>query len=476
MLTPYIIRTLGTSQYGIYTLVGALIPYFTLLDLGLSRTVTRYVAHYRAVGDRDSEQRFIATAVRLYIIIIAILLVLGFILYQSVDILWGKHFNQEELHDIKLMILIVVVSQSIIIPGNIFTAICNGSEHFAFPRLIQPIKYILRALCVVLLLWQGEKATALILLDAILNIAVVLATYIYVRKLYNNLSLLSNKQTKLGPVLKYSLWITLYSTTYTLQWNIAQLITGMTNTTTWVGITGVGILLGSMYGYFAETINRMMMPQAARLIESHPTAHQLTADMIRTGRIVAIPQLCILGGFILFGKNFITLWAGEIYAPAYPITLIMMVLGFVQLTQDYGNSLLEAKGVVRTMSIYNFIVIFAGALVSYFVSQQYGAIGMMLVLGGSTIVVTLANNIYYKKKLRLNTATYFRATYAKAVAITSLVVVIIELIKEYILPTHTWIGILLGCILYILIFAILIYTIVLTSEEKQLIKSICSKR
>ena len=48
--TPYLLRMLGQSEYGLYSLVASVISYLTLLDLGLGNAVVRYTAKYRAEG------------------------------------------------------------------------------------------------------------------------------------------------------------------------------------------------------------------------------------------------------------------------------------------------------------------------------------------------------------------------------------------------------------------------------------------
>ena len=46
-----VVETLGDSSYGIYALVGTVIGYFALLDLGLGNAVVKYVAEYS--GQKD---------------------------------------------------------------------------------------------------------------------------------------------------------------------------------------------------------------------------------------------------------------------------------------------------------------------------------------------------------------------------------------------------------------------------------------
>src|SRR4051812_44400504 len=52
--TPYIANQLGPSLYGLYVLIAAILGYFAFLDLGLGAALTKYVAQYDAVDDREA--------------------------------------------------------------------------------------------------------------------------------------------------------------------------------------------------------------------------------------------------------------------------------------------------------------------------------------------------------------------------------------------------------------------------------------
>lgn len=471
VLTPYIIRNLGPSQYGLYILITALIPYFALLDLGMGKTITRYVAYHRARNDVEGEARFLTTASRIYIAVIALMLLLGACAYFNIDKIWGANFNAAELNDIRIMMLATIVTQAIIIPGNIFTAICNGCGLFAFPRGIQPIKYVVRAVCIGGLLIWGKEALVIIILDAILNIVVVALTYHYLKRHIGRKHIFSPTTTNHLPIIRYSGWIAIYAITCTFQWNIAQIITGISHDAITVGVMGVGILLGNMFGYFAETINRMTIPHATRFVNSNPSAQEVTCEMIRIGRIVAIPQLCILGGFVVFGQDFVILWAGELYHEAYHIALIMMGAWLIQLSQDYGNSLIEAKGRVRIMSIINFISIFAGVIAACLVAPRWGVMGITCSLAGGTILATLSSNIYYRLHLHLDTVEYFKRVYGKSIIITAALTGAFAVAKERLITTHSWGWMVSGIILFAISYVTLTYFIVLTSEERKQIKA-----
>ncbi|MCX5707980.1 MAG: hypothetical protein NTY14_03245 [Candidatus Omnitrophica bacterium] len=46
--TPFIVRSLNVNFYGIYTLVGVIIGYFSFLQFGLGTATVKYVAQYFA--------------------------------------------------------------------------------------------------------------------------------------------------------------------------------------------------------------------------------------------------------------------------------------------------------------------------------------------------------------------------------------------------------------------------------------------
>lgn len=476
VLTPFIIRCLGPSQYGLYLLAGAIIPYLTLLDFGLGKTTTRYVAYYRECGDKEGLRAYLAAVLRLYLLLAAALLAAGTLLYLFAPELWGMHFRPEELASIRLMIVVITLTQAIIIPGNVFTAICNGCGYFAFPRGIQPVKYILRAVCIGVLLWQGEKALALICVDAALNIGVAIATGFYVRRRISLPSLRQAANAPMKQILSYAFWIAIYQATAAFQWNSGQIVAGMTHGTGAVGIAGIGILLGSMYGYFAETINRMLMPQATHTIHVRANPREVTDEMIRISRMVLLPQAFILGGFAVFGDTFVRLWAGDTYGQAYPIALGIMASWTVQLTGDYGNSLLEARGKVKTLSVINFICIFAAAITSYYASRHWGLEGLASALCCGTILATIADNIYYRKKLGLETGRYFKAVYMRIIVVTISTAAIGCMAWEMIALPRNWALLAAGCVIYALIYAVAIYSVALTREEREKLRTLCLRK
>ena len=64
--TPLMLRLLGQSEYGVYTLASSLTAYLGLLHFGLSGSYIRFYTRYRAAGDQRGVNQLNALFLTVY--------------------------------------------------------------------------------------------------------------------------------------------------------------------------------------------------------------------------------------------------------------------------------------------------------------------------------------------------------------------------------------------------------------------------
>ena len=52
IITPYILKHVGDSAYGVYKSVASISASLAVMDLGLGTTMTRYMARYHATNEK----------------------------------------------------------------------------------------------------------------------------------------------------------------------------------------------------------------------------------------------------------------------------------------------------------------------------------------------------------------------------------------------------------------------------------------
>ena len=153
LVTPYMLRSLGKSEYGLYMLIGAFVSYLAVLDFGLSTSLVRYVARYRAIDDKEGEQNLLSIAMVAYICISLVALIIGWVLYWNLDIIFKTSFTAIEMSKAKIMFAILIFNLIVALPGGAFNAVVTAYERFAFSKSIDLIRFLLRTSLLVTLLY-----------------------------------------------------------------------------------------------------------------------------------------------------------------------------------------------------------------------------------------------------------------------------------------------------------------------------------
>jgi len=462
LITPFIIRSLGKSEYGLYNLIGSFIAYLSLMDLGLNNTIVRFVSRYRALRDTKSEQKFLGTTMSIYFVISLLVVLIGLILYTNLDKIFSRSLNPDEMAEAKVMFIILIFNLAISLPGGAFNAICNAYEHFVFPRAAAIIRHLLRALTVVAVLNLGGKAISMVIIDTVFNIILILVTLSYsFLKLQVKFNFTEHESNIIKQIFSYSIWILLLAITSQFLWNAGQLILGIVTNTEVVAIYAVGIMLGGFYGSFSTAVSSLFLPRASQM-SIHNTKEEILEMMIKIGRIF------VLTGFISLGKDFIELWVGNEYYQSWIIALIMMVVYTVPLIQNFANSLVEAYNKVAVKVKIYLLCFSLGLLLGYFLIVRFQAIGIMIGIGIGWTMAQICMNYFFHNTLNLNVLFFFSRVFKKIIFPVSLLCLLLGL-SNLVFPLSWW-SLIIRVVIYSLLYWGVLYTFSMNEFEKQLIK------
>lgn len=467
-LTPFMIGKLGDSEYGLYTLIGSLIGYISVLDLGLSNTIVRFVAKYKARNDRESEENFLATTMLIYGAIATVIVVSGTLLYFNLDAIFEK-LTPAELVKARLMFVILIFNLAITLPGGAFSAVCSAYEHFVFPRSVNIVQYVVRSAMVVGLLFLGGDSISIVMLDTVLNLTVIgVNAYYVLRKLKARFQLHRFETILVKEIFSYSIWIFIFAMVGQFQWRAGQIILGILSGTTAVAIYGVGILLGTYYGAFSTAISGVFLPRATTMTVQEASSHELTSMMIRIGRFSLITLLMILGGFLLYGQQFVQLWVGKTYADSWTIALIIMFSYTLPLVQSFANSMLEARSKFSFKAITYISLIVLGTAIGAYMVQFLGIIGLIVGSTSGWIISQIIMNFYYQRVMQLDILRFFKELQHRLLP-TFIVILAIGYAIDCI-PGSDWANLMVKIFIFAGVFAALIYKFGMNADEVRIVK------
>ena len=177
--TPYMLRTLGQNEYGLYSLAASLIAYLSMLDLGFGNAVIRYTAKFRAEGKIEEQYSMFGMFTVLYSVIGIITLGIGLLLYFNVSNIFGQTLTAIEIEESQTIVLLMVLNLAVTFPLSIYGAIITAYEDFIFLRVIQILRICINTTIMIYLLSIGYKAIAMVVVATICNIIVLLLNVFY---------------------------------------------------------------------------------------------------------------------------------------------------------------------------------------------------------------------------------------------------------------------------------------------------------
>lgn len=467
--TPVLIRMLGQSEYGLYSLVASIISYLTVLDLGFGNAIIIYTARFRAKKQEKEEHKLYGMFIIIYTIIGIIAAIGGVILYLNINNLFGNSMTSDEIEIAKKMMLILTFNLAITFPFSIFGNIITAYEKFVFSKIIKIVQIIVVPCIMLPLLFLGYKSITMVMVTTVVNVACLLAnTIVCLKALKIRIEFGKFNIPLLKEIFAYSFFIFLNQIIDKVNWSLDQFILGTVAGTVAVAIYSAAAQFNTMYLAFSTAISNVLLPKVTKMEAQNASDEEFTEIFIKTGRIQYIVMALILTGFLLFGQTFINVWAGEGYETAYYIACIMMIPVTVPLIQNIGLSILQAKNKYKYRTIIFLGIAILNVALSIPLAKSFGGVGSAI---GTSISLILGQiiilNIYYHKVIHINMIEFWKNILKMSIPV--LLAFGFCFIINCFIPAKGIIMIAIEGIIYVAIYAGLMWIMGMNSYEKNLI-------
>lgn len=403
ILTPFMLRTMGDVEYGLYQTISSFIGVLTILDFGSGVATTKYIAEFNLKKDKVGGNNYLGMALVVNSVISAVICFIGIGFILSINTIYGNTFTLDELNKAKILGILYIVNMVVTIFANVFQGVVIGYKKFAFANGIQLLKIGIRFLLIFILLCIGLGAIAISIADIVANLLFLILMFIYSAKelgAYPKLVKWDNVLFKASLFFSAALFI--QAIVVQVNNSIDKVLLGSMLGGTAVTIYAIAMNVYLIYGSLSGAIRRILLPDAIKLINEKADGRKVTDFVIEGGRYQFIFLVYILCGFILVGKEFIHIWVGDSYDIAYYIAIILMAPTLFQLSQNVTETILDAMGKRMVRSIILAIGAGVNIVLTIIFIDLFGVIGAPIgtaisCVGAALIVL----NIYHHKVMGL---------------------------------------------------------------------------
>lgn len=410
--TPWMIRQIGVSDYGLFSLVGTFLSYF-LLDFGLAGTITRFVAKYRAESDETKVANMLGLTARVYLVMDAIIFAIVFILYFFLTDIFGGGLTQEEIEKLKVLYCIAGTFSILSFLFKPVSGAMMAYEYFVENKILDLVVRVGTVIFIVFMLLLGGNVYHLVFITGFVGFSAALLRYaIFIGKSKLKINWSYFEKAELIGLFSFSVWVLVVQLSQMFRLSLLPTILGIFNSTTEISIFSVGRNLEGMVYTISAALNGLFLPMVSRMVRSGDSKGILDL-MIRVGRIQLYIILLIFSGFVVFGQQFIHLWVGETFNSSYYVFLLLIFANIISLTLTIAMDMVYAENKIKHTALRVVISSAIGLVISIIVAPKYGAVGCAAATGVALVLTQILYVDFYQRKMGLDMGYFFRNCHLK---------------------------------------------------------------
>lgn len=385
---PYLLHGLGTEEFGLLSIVWAVIGYFTLLDFGISRANTKFLAEVLAKNDKEEEWKIIWTSVTSTTVIgifsaFAVISLAPFFVDEILKI--GNDLRDDAVH---LFILTGSGIPFMLLFGT-FKGFQMARQRFDQVNLFQIGIGVIQWAGSVLLISVGYGLTEIVWLTILSRILITIVVAVTMASLFPGFyqSISFGDRKTLRKIWNFGSWVTVSQIISPLYLYIDRIFIGV-----FLSLSAV-----AYYSVSQETLSRLLVVTMSYTTTLFPVmsvqsllddaTSSAKAIYLRSLKYLVIVLLPVTMCFLLFARDIISLWLGIDFAEkTLPIFQLLMVGLFFNSLAQIPNTVLHAFNRPDIPAKFHLMELPLVIALNIILIPWLGIIGAAIVWSGRVIV------------------------------------------------------------------------------------------
>lgn len=476
-LTPLIIRSFGQSEYGVYTLVLSVTSYLALLDLGVGNSVVRFMSKYRVNKQHEEQRKFLGITTVYYAAVVLLIVLLGVVLIVVFPKFFATGLTGPEIALAQKLLGITALNIAVTIgtAGFFYTVVAH--ENFYISKGVTVLATLVRVIVSFAALHSGVKSLGIAVINTVTAMIIRLIIVLFVLFKIKIIPTLKNINFGLiKEIVSYSVIILLQMVATQINSMSDQILIGMLTASSSVilAVYGVGSQINHYFQTFGGALNGVLMPGVVKLVETDGSADSLEKEMVRIGRLNFAFVGFIWVTFLIYGRQFVELWSGEVNSQAYIVAVLLMFPMIFVLTQGIGSQILWAKNRHRLQAILKFMIVLLNIVLTVFLIKWDPLLGATI----GTFISLMLGDVFvmqyvFKKDIGIKLSSYYGGLFKGIVPALVLSGIAGFLFKT--LSLDGWIGFIVNCAVMLTVYGICMLAFGFNKNEKQQLRKLVNK-
>ncbi len=318
VLIPFIIKTLGTDAFGLWSLIWSFLAFFELADMGFGASVVKYVADARGRQDMARQQAIVCTLFWIYVALGVI--VMGGV---AVSLLF---FNQvfdipvDQAASARSVLLIIGVRSALYMPLGLFRGVLVGQQKMKVTNGYKVLGGLAYFVSVLLVLGHIPDLRVLAGLNALMGVLPMFAMLVHVNITLPDLSLHPKHfdRSLVRELSSFSVYFSLIQIAGLIATRVDAIVIKLFMPLQMVAVYSIGMRLSGKAEQFCYHLIKALTPVVAEL-HGGDDQQNIRAVWYRGSKLTIAFATPLLLGLALLAEPLIIAWTGPEFRMSIPV-------------------------------------------------------------------------------------------------------------------------------------------------------------
>ena len=375
-LSPYLVHTLGDTGYGVWSIIASLTAYMSLLDLGVTSAVAKYVSEHRAKNENKSANEILASAVALLLVVAIALVVVSPLIASFISRTYD--FDASYAPIVSTLIVISAIDMALYVLSGVLIGAVSGLQRYDVLNIIRIVIALLKAILFYVLLTKGYGLVGMAAAALFTNVLAAIVMYVFLRRKHKEMSF-SFQHANLGTskkIVAFSKFTFITMVAGQIIYYSDAFVIGFFMSAAFITYYSIPWSLSEYTSVLLNSVSNTFMPVFSEL-HSSGSKETLYDTYISSTRLMLVLTNLICVGILTVGGDFIGLWMGEKYQEiCTPILIILFAILIFKGPQTVSLALLQGMAQHSRYALYNLIFSFVNLALNILLVQRYGLLGI----------------------------------------------------------------------------------------------------
>jgi O-antigen/teichoic acid export membrane protein len=387
LVLPFNVAHLGKAGYGLWVLTTSITAYFSILDLGYSGALVKFVAQYRAKRDFRGLNEILSTTFYLFMVFGVITYLAAIVIALFLDKVLT--ITPDQLHVGRVVLLVTSVHFALGTAFSVFGAVINGFQRYDINNITGTISSVLVAIVNVIVLSLGYGLIELVIATTVVR---VLTYWVYRANAYRvyrglDLSLANFRRSRLREVTSFSVFMLLIDWANKMNYSIDAIVIGVLLGTTAVAVWSIGQRLAEVTQRLTNQLNDILFPNVVDHSESS-RLDRLQAILLIGTRLSLATVVPIGTALMLMAGPLVRAWVGPDFSGSVIVLQLLALTVMIRIGNATAQTLLKGAECHKLVAYTNVVTAVVNLALSVVLAKSMGLAGVAI---GTLVPVSFAS-------------------------------------------------------------------------------------